>query len=82
VEVHVIHAVKDDVLRMANASFYTGRGEYVLFVVSGGRLVRRRVYLGESNYEHVEVVSGLEEGDEVVVSDMSRYTEKNNIRIK
>ena len=27
-----MNAVKEDVMRMANASFYVGRGEYDLFV--------------------------------------------------
>jgi hypothetical protein len=29
----------------------------------------------------VEVISGLKEGDEVVISDMSHYNEKNKIQI-
>ena len=65
VDVYVMDAVKDDVLRIANAAYYVGKGEYELFVVNGGQLEKRKVQLGESNYEYVEVVSGLQEGDEV-----------------
>lgn len=72
-DVYVMNAVKDDVLRIANSSYYVGKGEYELFVVNGDQLLKRKVQLGDSNFEYVEVISGLQEGDEVVVSDMNAY---------
>lgn len=81
-DVYVIHAVKDEALRLANGSYYTGKGEYELFVLRGNQLIKQKVQLGDSNFEYVEVVSGLEAGDEVAVSDMTNYKEKNKIRIK
>lgn len=82
-DVYVMNAVKEDVMRMANASYYVGRGEYDLFVRDGeGRLVKRKVQLGDSNFEYVEVVSGLKSGDQVVVSDLSQYKNKNKLKLK
>jgi HlyD family secretion protein len=81
-DVYVMNAIKDDVLRIVNASFYQGKGEYELFVVRGNRLLKCKVELGDSNFDYVEVVSGLNEGDEVVVSDMSNYQEKDKLKIK
>ena len=82
-DVYVMNAVKEDVLRLANASYYVGRGEYDLFVrTSEGELQKRKVQLGDSNFEYVEVVSGLESGDQVVVSDMSQYKNKNKLKVK
>ncbi|SEF76403.1 efflux RND transporter periplasmic adaptor subunit [Parabacteroides chinchillae] len=81
-DVYVMNAVKEDVMRIANASYYVGKGEYELFVVHGDRLLKRKVQLGDSNFEYVEVVSGLQEGDEVVVSDMASYKDKNKLKLK
>lgn len=82
-DVYVMNAVKEDVLRLANASYYVGRGEYDLFVrTADDELVKRKVQLGDSNFEYVEVVSGLEPGDQVVVSDMSRYKNKSKLKVK
>ncbi len=81
-DVYVMNAVKDDVLRIANASYYIGKGEYELFVVNGDQLLKRKVQLGDSNYEYVEVISGLEPGDQVVVSDMAGYKDKNKLKVK
>ena len=77
------NAVKEDVMRIANGSFYVGRGEYELFVCnSDNELVKRKIQLGDSNFEYVEVLSGLQPGDRVVVSDMSAYKNKNKLKIK
>ena len=81
-DVYVMNAVKDDVLRIANSSYYVGKGEYELFVVNGNQLLKRKVQLGDSNFEYVEVVSGLQEGDQVIVSDMNAYKDKNKLKIK
>ena len=82
-DVYVMNAVKEDVMRMANASFYVGRGEYELFVqTADDELVKRKVQLGDSNFEYVEVVSGLQPGDVVVVSDMSSYKNKNKLKMR
>lgn len=81
-DVYVMNAVKEDVMRIANASYYVGRGEYELFVrTSDKEIVKRKVQLGDSNFEFVEVISGLQPGDQVVVSDMSQYKNKNKLKV-
>ena len=82
-DVYVMNAVKEGVLRLANASYYVGRGEYELFVQdSKDEIVKRKVQLGDSNFEYVEVISGLKPGDKVVVSDMSSHKNKNKLKLK
>ena len=82
-DVYVMCDVIEDVVRIANGSYYMGKGDYDLFVVTGGNeLVKRKVRLGDSNFEFVEVVSGLEPGDQVVVSDMSDYKNCNKLKLK
>ena len=81
-DVYVMNAVKEDVMRIANASYYVGRGEYELFVRNSDKeIVKRKVQLGDSNFEFVEVASGLQPGDQVVVSDMSNYKNKNKLKL-
>lgn len=81
-DVYVLTAVKDSVMRIANGSYYVGPGEYELFVRSGNELLKRKAQLGDSNYELVEVVSGLKPGDQVVVSDMSNYKNKRKMKLE
>ena len=82
-DVYVMNAVKEDVMRIANASYYVGRGDYEIFVLdSENEIVKRKVKLGDSNFEYVEVISGLQPGDQVVVSDMSSYKNKNKLKVE
>ena len=81
-DVYVMNAVKEEVMRIDNASYYVGRGEYDLFVRDSDKeIVKRKVQLGDSNFEFVEVISGLQPGDQVVVSDMSQYKNKNKLKL-
>ena len=82
-DVYVMNAIKDDVLRLANASFYVGPGEYNLFVLEGeDKLVQRKVQLGDSNFEYVEVQTGLKPGERVVISSMSEFKHKKSIKVR
>ena len=81
-DVYVMNAIKDDVMRITNSTYYIGKGEYELFVINGDEILKRKVILGDSNFEYVEVVSGLREGDEVIVSDMTDFKDKNKMKLK
>lgn len=82
VDVYVIHAVQENALRIANRSYYTGAGEYDLWVVRNGEALKRKVVLGESSYSYVEVREGLDEGEVVITSDMNRYMDNNKLKVK
>lgn len=100
-EIYVIDSHKDNVLRIANGSYYIGRGEYQLFVLekgSGeggsaedgtssldgarGKMVRRKVILGDCNFDYVEVIEGLREGDVVLTSDIGSRKSKKSLQLK
>lgn len=81
-DVFVINSVKEDVVRIANRSYYRGPGNYELWVVEDGAARKRNVVLGESSYEYVEVLEGLQPGETVVVSDMSRYKNEAKLKIR
>ena len=81
-DVYIMNAVKEDVMRITNSSYYMGKGEYELFVLHDNEIVKRKVKLGESSFEYVEVLSGLDIGDQVVVNDMTNYRAKNRMKVK
>lgn len=79
---YVFYADRHDVLRIALGSYYRGPGSYEIFVQEKNNLIRRRIELGEANYAYVEVLKGLYEGENVVVSDMDSYKDKEKIKLK
>jgi RND family efflux transporter MFP subunit len=56
-------------------------GEYV-YVVKNGRLEQRKVTKGYDSMNVLEIVSGVEEGEQVVVEQMDRFREGNRVRTK
>lgn len=81
-DVFVMCDVHDDVIRIANGPYYRGPGMYDLFVkTSDSEVEKRKVKLGDSNYEYVEVLDGLKPGEEVATSDMSEYREKSRLKL-
>jgi HlyD family secretion protein len=52
-------------------------------LVEGGKYaVRTQVVLGRSSVNTVEIISGLQPGDIVILSDMSQYDDVDRVRIK
>lgn len=82
-EVFVITSVEEEVVRIPYGPYYKGPDEYELFVLdSDNTLVKRKVALGEGNYQWIKVQSGLKPGDRVVTSDMNAFTKSNKLKIK
>ncbi len=81
-DVFISSDVVEDAVRLRKGSYYSGPGIYKMFVVDGDELHRRDVKLGESNYEYVEVESGIRPGDKVVISDMSEFKEYKTLKLK
>ena len=83
VDVYIMNAIMDDVVRIPNPAVYTGPGIYHMFVADGDdRLELRDVQLGDANYDYVEVVSGLQPGERIVVSDMTRFINIKSLKIR
>ena len=81
-DVHVISSYREQALRIANGSYYSGKGEYEMWVVRGGEATPRKLLLGDSNYEYVEVLEGLSAGEQVIVSNMENYKNRKKIIVK
>lgn len=82
VDVYVIHGIREDAIRLARRAFYSGQGDYDLWVVEDNKASKRKVKLGDGSFDYVEVVEGLQPGDKVIVSDMNRYRDDETLKIK
>lgn len=72
----------DNVLKVQRPSFSQDNATIQLYRVgANGEAIRVRVKLGRSSVAEVEVVEGLNEGDEVVLSDMAAYDAFDRVRI-
>lgn len=73
---------KRDVLIVNNGVFNTGSLNSKVFVINGKQADVRDISIGITNSREVEITKGLQEGDIIIVSDMSRYKNLESIEIK
>lgn len=72
-----------DVLHVGRPAYGQANSAVGLFkLVEGGHYALRvNVQLGRTSVSDVEVVSGLKQGDQVILSDMSRYDAVDRVRL-
>ncbi len=81
-EIRVIISKKDKVLRLPNGPYYKDRGYKEMYVVRGNKAYRTKILFGDSNFDYVEVLEGLKEGEKVILSDISEKYTREEIRVK
>ncbi len=71
VDLNIVRAERDSVLRISNGPAI-GRGrEHKIYLLHEGGAELRDIKTGLKTADYVEIVEGLEEGDRVVISDIS-----------
>ena len=81
-EVHVVTGSKAHALVMPQGRRVVADGEEAVFVIKGDQAIRTPIRVGISNFDRLEVVQGLEPGDEVILSDMTDYTHLRTVQVK
>jgi len=73
-----------DVLKVGRPAFGQAQQTIGMFVLTpdGSEAERRTVKLGRNSVSTIEIVEGLKEGDQVIISDTSAYDSYNRIRIR
>ena len=70
------------VLKLQRGAFADGGGGRLAFVLSeNGLAERRNIRLGARSAAEVEVISGLAEGDEVIISSIAEFTDYEMIQV-
>lgn len=77
VDVFVVRDQKTDARYVTNGRAYRGGKNQRFFVLDGDRLVQRELEIGITNTNHIEILSGAEVGDQIVISDMKRYEDQD-----
>ena len=72
----------EDVLTLQRGSFTDSGGGRVAFVMGDDGLAHKRmITLGVRSVNRVEIIDGLEEGEEVVISSITEFQDKDTIRV-
>jgi len=83
VDVLVVTGSSDNALRLRRGPYAQGGGAILnLFVVRGDMATKTPAGIGLSGREFLEIVNGLVEGDEVIVSDMRDYMHLAQVKLR
>jgi HlyD family secretion protein len=81
-ELQIITAEKTNVLRLPDGPFFDGSRKLDVLRVEGDKAYKTKIQTGLNNFEFVEIESGLKEGDEVIISDVSKVIHLETLKLK
>ena len=81
VDVFLVTSSKANVLRVANGPAFRGASSQDIFVMENGKALKRTVHVGMSNFDYVELLDNVKEGDVIITSDMSQYKNSKEVII-
>lgn len=77
----IVLDTRQDVLMVERGPFLEQDGGRVAWVVEGSSAVRRPIQAGASSLNAVEIVSGLQEGERIVVSGTDQFDNADRVRL-
>lgn len=81
-EIRVVISFKDNILRLPNGTYYKDRGYKEMYVIRGKKAYRTKILFGDANFDFVEVIEGLKEGDKIILTDIGEKYKQIEIKIK
>lgn len=83
IKLQVLKSIKTETLRITANNNFKANSEQTVYVLDSGNMVPRTVKFGIKGADYQEVISGLSEGEKVILSDspfrmQTKKTEKNN----
>lgn len=82
VEVFLVTGQRLQTLRVTNGPAFKGKIRQNVYVLKEGIAHLREVETGLSNFDFVEIKTGLQEGDQVILTDLSEYEPARELKIK
>lgn len=81
-ELRILVAEKRHTLRVKDGPFFDGSKKLKVFKLENSQAVAVEVTTGLSNMDYLEIESGLEPGDEIVISDVSAFQHLDQVEVK
>ncbi len=81
-DIYIVTSKKKNVVRIKKGPFAQGYGIHDVFVIRGDRAVKTEATFGIASHEYYEIVDGIAEGEEVVISDMTDHKNAEELMIK
>ncbi|RIV19868.1 HlyD family efflux transporter periplasmic adaptor subunit [Fibrisoma montanum] len=81
VEVFIVTNRVGKAVRVANGPAFKGKRRQYVYVLTKGVAERRDAEIGLTNFDWVELKSGVQPGEQVIITDLSQYEHSETITI-
>lgn len=81
VSVRIVLEASDDVLMVQRGPFLDTGGGRIAYVINDGLAERRGISVGASSINSIQILSGLEEGETIVISSVSTFDGANTVYV-
>lgn len=82
VRLDVLKSVKNEVLRVLASNEFKPNSEQTIFILDSGEIVPRTVKFGVKGTDYIEILSGLTEGEKVMVAKSPQPVKSHKSEIK
>ncbi len=82
VSTRIILSSKENVLKARRGPYLEAGGGRKIYLVEGDLATQQSITVGATSITEVEILSGLEEGDTIVISDTSRFRDAKSILLR
>jgi len=79
VSIRIVLEDKPDVIKLRKAAYLDSSAGRYVYVINGDTAVKRTVNFGRQSVNEVEVISGLDPGEEIISSDISKFKQAEQI---
>ncbi len=82
VTARLILETRPNVLKVARGPFLEDGAGRVVYVIDDKTALKRSILTGSTSISEVEIVSGLEVGDRIIISDIARFEDAENVLLR
>ena len=82
VTARLILETRPDVLKVQRGPFLGDGAGRMAYVINGGMAVKRPIKTGSTSISEVEIISGLEENERIIISDIARFENAENVLLR
>ncbi len=75
-------SIRENVLLLPRGAWLTTGGQEYVYVKEGDTAVKKKITLGEIQGTDVEILKGLDPGDQVITSSYQTYIDQNRVLLK
>lgn len=82
VTARLILETRPDVLKVQRGPFLGNGAGRMAYVINGSMAVKRPIKTGRTSISEVEIISGLEENERIIISDIARFENAENVLLR